>query len=113
MAGLFPAHQRRQVEPEFVVSRDQHFDRVPVDDAYCASADRFLLEAGIVCGRLELTLAENGKKTGENQRGDESDGHMGASRARVVLTDAYRLTFGSHPTSPRTYRTCSRPRIST
>ena len=34
---------------------------------------------------------------------------MGASRARVVLTDAYRLTFGSHPTSPRTYRTWSRP----
>jgi hypothetical protein len=55
--------------PNLLFLADQHFDRVPVDDAYCASADRFLLEAGIVCGRLELTLADNGKKTGENQRG--------------------------------------------
>jgi hypothetical protein len=49
--------------PNLLFLADQHFDRIPVDNAYCASADRFLLEAGIVCGRLELTLAENGKKT--------------------------------------------------
>jgi len=45
----------------------QHFDRVAVGNAYCASADRFLLEAQIVRGRFALILAENGKNTRENE----------------------------------------------
>jgi len=54
--------------PNLLFLADQHFDRIPVDNAYCASADRFLLEAGIVCGRLELTLPKSARRLERTSR---------------------------------------------
>lgn len=60
----------------------KNFDRVAVRNAYRMSADRRLLKAQIVCGRLELILAGNGKDTRENKQCNKSDGHRGANRAK-------------------------------
>ena len=68
--------------PDLLFLGGQHFDRIRVDNAYCAAADRLWLETQTVCDRLELILAENSEGTRENKQRDRSDGYTRAVRTK-------------------------------